>query len=172
MFKLAMGILIAGSFAHIGCSSPAKKEDAAQEKMQEAHSDMAVAKSENQQQALQQTSTGTEMASTSYQTMTPEQKKIQSDEWKIFKAKCEADIAANNAKILELKVKMKKPGKTWDDVYAKKIDKLEARNNALAVKINTYDPEKSNWEAFKREFNHDMEEIGSAFKDLTVNNEK
>ena len=30
----------------------------------------------------------------------------------------------------------------------------------------------SNWESFKREFNHDMDEIGQALKDLTVDNKK
>ena len=67
---------------------------------------------------------------------------------------------------------MKKPGQTWDDVYAKKIEKLEAQNNDLRIKINTYDPEKSDWETFKREFNHDMDSFGQAFKDLTTNNSK
>ncbi|MFN0047523.1 MAG: hypothetical protein ACKVOU_00200 [Cytophagales bacterium] len=31
---------------------------------------------------------------------------------------------------------------------------------------------KENWEKFKTEFNHDMDEIGNAFKDLTVKNVK
>jgi len=29
---------------------------------------------------------------------------------------------------------------------------------------------KEKWEAFKTEFNRDMDELGKAFKDLTVNN--
>jgi len=31
---------------------------------------------------------------------------------------------------------------------------------------------KENWEKFKAEFNHDMDELGKAFKDLTINNIK
>ena len=31
---------------------------------------------------------------------------------------------------------------------------------------------KANWISFKEEFNHDMEEFGAAFKDLTVKNVK
>ena len=31
---------------------------------------------------------------------------------------------------------------------------------------------KENWEKFKAEFNHDMDGLGSAFKDLTVKNVK
>jgi DNA-directed RNA polymerase subunit N (RpoN/RPB10) len=33
-----------------------------------------------------------------------------------------------------------------------------------------YEKSQSDWEAFKREFNHDMEELGKALKDLTVDN--
>ena len=31
---------------------------------------------------------------------------------------------------------------------------------------------KENWEKFKTEFSHDMDELGKAFKDLTVKNTK
>jgi hypothetical protein len=30
----------------------------------------------------------------------------------------------------------------------------------------------SDWQSFKREFNHDMDELGNAFNNLTVNNKK
>jgi hypothetical protein len=30
----------------------------------------------------------------------------------------------------------------------------------------------SDWVSFKREFNHDMDEIGKAFEDLTIDNKK
>ena len=31
---------------------------------------------------------------------------------------------------------------------------------------------KENWESFKTEFNHDMDELGNAFRDLTIDNKK
>ena len=31
---------------------------------------------------------------------------------------------------------------------------------------------KDNWKEFKAEFNHDMDELGDAFRDLTKNNVK
>jgi hypothetical protein len=34
------------------------------------------------------------------------------------------------------------------------------------------DENQKSWESFKTEFNHDMEKIGKAFKDITVNNVK
>ncbi len=40
-------------------------------------------------------------------------------------------------------------------------------------KMNDYKANgKENWEIFKKEFNHDMDELGKAFKDLTVKNVK
>lgn len=57
--------------------------------------------------------------------------------------------------------------------YNEEIVKLELKNENLKVKIATYQGEnKANWEAFKREFNHDMEEFGNAFKTLTTKDVK
>ncbi|MBK6283604.1 MAG: hypothetical protein IPF54_14015 [Draconibacterium sp.] len=49
--------------------------------------------------------------------------------------------------------------------------KLEQKNNILRAKIESYESNQTDWESFKREFNHDMEELGMAFKDLTSDNE-
>jgi hypothetical protein len=38
--------------------------------------------------------------------------------------------------------------------------------------MDTYEKKQSDWESFKREFNHDMDELGQALKDLTVDNKK
>ena len=46
----------------------------------------------------------------------------------------------------------------------KRIDTLEKQNNDLKTKIETYDQSQSNWESFKREFNHDMDELGKSFE--------
>lgn len=35
-----------------------------------------------------------------------------------------------------------------------------------------YEKSQSDWETFKREYNHDMDELGNALKDLTVDNKK
>ena len=67
---------------------------------------------------------------------------------------------------------MKKSGKTLDAVYEQRIDTLEKKNRDLKARVDAYDKSQSDWESFKREFNHDMDELGQAFKDLTVDNKK
>ena len=92
------------------------------------------------------------------------------EEWRVFKSDAEIKIKENEVRIGELKVKMKKSGKTFDAMYEKNIIALEQKNKDLRAKISNYESNQSDWEAFKREFNHDMDELGQAIKDLTVNN--
>lgn len=57
--------------------------------------------------------------------------------------------------------------------YEKIINDLERKNDDLKAKISTYkDNSKDAWESFKREFSHDMEELGESLKDLSENNVK
>ena len=43
----------------------------------------------------------------------------------------------------------------------------------MKKKLEDYQAEgKDSWETFKTEFSHDMDALGNAFKDLTVNNVK
>lgn len=97
-------------------------------------------------------------------------KMASADEWKTFKLESELKINNNETRIKELTVKMNKPGTTLDSLYAKKIANLEQKNKDLKSKLETYETNQSDWEQFKREFNHDMDALGKAFKDLTVNN--
>lgn len=92
------------------------------------------------------------------------------DEWKTFKLESELKINNNEIRVKELKEKMKKPGTILDPLYANRIENLEQKNKELKIKLETYEINQSGWETFKREFNHDMDELGKAFKDLTVNN--
>ena len=53
------------------------------------------------------------------------------------------------------------------------IDDLEQKNINMRKKIEEYqETGKDKWEAFKVEFNHDMDELGTALKNLTVKNTK
>jgi hypothetical protein len=89
-----------------------------------------------------------------------------------FKKDQEATIAENEKNIQELKSKINST-KMDSKIYNEEIVKLELKNENLKVKIATYQGEnKANWEAFKREFNHDMEEFGNAFKALTTKDVK
>jgi predicted component of type VI protein secretion system len=93
------------------------------------------------------------------------------EEWQAFKDETNAAIAANETRIDELKVKIKKTGNSIDDLYEKEIDALEKKNEELKVRMNTYKNDTdADWESFKREFKYDMNELGKSLKDLTVNN--
>jgi hypothetical protein len=67
---------------------------------------------------------------------------------------------------------MKRPGKTLDVLYEKRINALQQQNNSLNIKIEAYKENQSDWESFKREFNHDLAELGQAIKDLTISNKE
>lgn len=57
-----------------------------------------------------------------------------------------------------------------DPLYEKRIETLEQQNKDFRKKIEDYEKSQTDWEIFKREFNHDMDELGKALKDLTVDN--
>lgn len=93
-------------------------------------------------------------------------------EWQTFKTEANATIASNETRIEDLKKAIEKPGTTFDATYAKSIDVLEEKNTALKTKITNYENNQTDWQSFKREFKSDMDGLGQAFKDLTVNNKK
>lgn len=88
------------------------------------------------------------------------------NEWKVFKAESEAKIIDNDGRIAELKVRMNKPGNTFDGMYRTRIEKLEAKNTELKSKLKNYDGNETGWKTFKSDFNRDMNEIGTNIKDL------
>lgn len=104
--------------------------------------------------------------------MTEVEKNNSADEWKAFRKDAEARIRDNETRIAEAREKMKETGKVIDAVLEKKIDLLEKRNKDLRAKLDAYERDQSDWESFKREFNRDMDAIGQAFRDLTVDNKK
>jgi len=94
-------------------------------------------------------------------------------EWQQFKDSTDAKIEENKAKIAELKLKIKKTGKDIDKEYQRNIDTIEQKNKNLKAKLDSYKNDAdSDWQSFKREFNHDMDELGHSLKDFTVDNKK
>jgi len=142
-------IILALFIPMISCQSNADKLDNAQEKVAEEREELAEAKKEANEVA-QQVATA--------------------EQWQEFKTETERKIKENEIRIADLREKMKKSGKTLDSVYAKNIDDLEQKNKNLRTRLDQYDTQSSDWERFKREFNHDMDELGQAIKDLTVDN--
>lgn len=142
-FSIAFLTFMAG-LLFVGCKPETKEEKASQEKLQDAKDDLTVAK-----------------------------KNANAKEWQAFKKSTDSIINENEIRITELKVKMKNTGQSIDAKYKKNIDILEQKNSDLKVKIDTYKNDaNSDWQSFKREFNHDMDEIGKALKDLTIDNKK
>jgi septal ring factor EnvC (AmiA/AmiB activator) len=152
ILTLACTALMIGAVV-VSCQSPAKKEETAKDNLQKAQEDL----DEVQYDAA----------------MAAEKKAAIAKEWRTLKDNTQATINENEIRIAELKVKMKKTGKDIDSLYAKKIDALEQKNKDIKTRIETYKEDKnSDWESFKREYNHDMEELGKALKDITVDNKK
>jgi len=80
-------------------------------------------------------------------------------------------IAANDSTIVAMRARMATDKKNLKADYEQSLADLEAKNRAMKVRMDDYrDGGKERWESFKREFNSDMDELGTAFKDLTVNN--
>ena len=133
------------------CQSSIQKQEAARDKVQDARQDLNAAQ-KDANAAAQVVATA--------------------EEWEAFRNESDLKIKANEVRINELTVKMKRPGEIFDEIYEKKITNLELQNREVRSRLVAYETSQSNWETFKREFNHDMDAIGQALKDLTVDNKK
>lgn len=136
MNKSILMLAIVAGTIFASCKSAAQKETRAKENVVEAKQDLKDTKNAN------------------------------AAEWKVFKAESEAKILDNETRIAELKVKMNKPGNTFDGLYRTRIEKLEAKNTELKSKLKNYDGNETQWKTFKSDFNRDMNEIGNNIKDL------
>ncbi|MCC6410821.1 MAG: hypothetical protein IT270_04130 [Saprospiraceae bacterium] len=93
--------------------------------------------------------------------------------YKSYKIESDARIDANETMISDIKADMRKAGKKMDKEYEQQIDALEKKNKDLRQRLNAYNARKQNdWDSFKREFDHDMNELGTAMNGITVNNKK
>ncbi len=82
-------------------------------------------------------------------------------------------IDDNKVTIANFKIRMKDEKDDIKSIYKNQIALLEQRNDDMKVKLDAYQVDKKDdWDKFKIEFNHDMDELGKAFKDLTVKNVK
>ena len=150
IFFLAITTFIAGTVL-VSCKSSTKEEIESRDKVDVAEQNLKDAKD----------------------SLVMAKKAATAEEWQSFKDQKDSVISYNEAKIAELKLKMQNAGKSVDAKYQKNIDLLEQRNKDLKIKGDTYKNDaNSNWQSFKREFKHDMDEIGQAFKDVAVDNKK
>ena len=153
IFNLAIPIIFFAALLFIGCQSPAQKVDNAETNLNDANQNLKDAKADE---------------------IVANKKAVAAEEWKAFRAETEIKIKDNEARITELRAKKKATGKTLDAAYTQRIDTLEQKNLGMRTMMDDYESTKisSDWEEFKREFNHDMEELGMALKNLTVSNKK
>jgi DNA repair ATPase RecN len=151
IFILAVTIVVMAGTIFMSCQSSIQKQEAAQAKVKDARQELNSAQKD---------------ASAAAQVVATE------EEWEAFRNESELKIKANETRINELNVKMKKPGEIFDEIYEKKITNLEQQNKEMRARLAAYETSQGNWESFKREFNHDMDGIGQALKDLTVDNKK
>jgi predicted nucleic acid-binding Zn-ribbon protein len=150
IFTLAIVLFIVGTLM-MSCKSSTKEAKESQEKVQDARENVQDAKD----------------------SLVVAKKAATTEEWKAFKEETDTVINNNKIRIAELKLKMKKTGLAINTKYQENVDALEQKNKDLEVKMDTYKNDAdSDWQSFKREFNHDMNEIGKAFKDLGVDNKK
>lgn len=78
-------------------------------------------------------------------------------------------IEKNNLEIAKFKLQVEGEKKEARAEYYKNIAALEEKNNAYKKKLDMYQSDnKTNWEIFKSEFSHDMNELGTAINGLTV----
>ncbi len=90
-----------------------------------------------------------------------------------YRLEAEKAIIDQEKKIKEYKIKKAKEQKEFNDEYNKKLLDLENKNKQLKKRLAEYkDTGDDKWLNFKKEFNHDMNEFGKAFKDLTIENTK
>lgn len=151
IFALAVIITLIAGTIFTSCQSSVQKQEAARAKVQDAKKDLKDA----QKDAV----IATQAVATA-------------EQWEAFRNASDLKIKANEVRIGELTVKMKRPGEIFDAIYEKKITDLELQNREMRSRLVAYETSQSNWETFKREFNHDMDAIGQALKDLTVDNKK
>lgn len=95
------------------------------------------------------------------------------DDYNRFKKEAEATIKENENKISELKAKKSDATKEEKEKYNKKVQALEQKNKNMKIKIESASKTKTEmWASFKREFNHDIDEIGKAIRDIAKDNTK
>jgi chromosome segregation ATPase len=80
-------------------------------------------------------------------------------------------MAANERSLNEFKSRIESEKEEARTDYETRIAELEKKNTDLKKILDDYKASgKENWEAFKIEFNRDLEALGQAFRDLVVMN--
>jgi peptidoglycan hydrolase CwlO-like protein len=150
IYSLAIAILMIGSVI-TSCKSNNEKVQDAENKVDSAKVEVAEAQ----------------------QNLDEAKRTATAEEWQAFKDSTNAKIDENNAKIEVLKADIKKKGNAADESIQKNINEIKEKNEDFKVRITSYKNDtNSDWNSFKREFNHDMDDLGRSLNNLTVDNKK
>lgn len=148
IFTLVLTTFIAATVL-VSCQDTSKKEEQAQDNVEDARRDLDDAKEE----------------------LSDARQAATAEEWKSFRESTDSTIRQNELQIAKMKANMKNKGKSIDAMYAKKIEELEQKNNNIKLQVQAYKNDtNSDWEEFKEEYNRDINELGTAMKNLTVDN--
>lgn len=135
----------------VGCQDKSKQEAEAKENVENAKENLDDAKAE----------------------LSDARRAATEQEWQAFKDSTNATIKQNEIRIAEMKAELKKTGKTIDSEYSKKIQELEEKNKEIKNKLEVYKNDtNSDWQSFKKEFRHDMDDLGQSLKNFTVKDKK
>jgi uncharacterized protein YlxW (UPF0749 family) len=96
-----------------------------------------------------------------------DQKVATEEELKTFKLESELKIKTNEVSIAKLKVQMNKSGSAINEVYARRIDSLQIKNQNLKTRIADYEKTHTDWGKFKSDFNRDLNQLGKTLNSLT-----
>lgn len=92
-------------------------------------------------------------------------------QFETFKLESENRITENEATIAQIKANSKNASKSVKADLDRDLAVLEQKNEDLKEKVRDHKNEgNEKWEAFKVEFNHDMDNLGQSLKDLGKKN--
>jgi hypothetical protein len=133
-----LGLLFAAGLTIVGCSeSHEKKVDAAQDNAVKANKELIDAQVDF------------------------------TNEWQQFKDAAHVQVKANQDRIEKFKAEMKTADGKYKVKYEKQVGILEQKNIELGKRVDAFKYNgKSSWDEFKRDFNHDADDLGKTLKSL------
>jgi signal transduction protein with GAF and PtsI domain len=82
-------------------------------------------------------------------------------------------IDGNDQRIAEVRAQAEKDKSAMKSEVKTQIADLEKKNAELRTKLNDYQSDKQeDWDTFKKELNHDMDELGNSLRDFGQKNMK
>ena len=87
-----------------------------------------------------------------------------------YKKEADNKIADNKKIAEEFKLRIEKDKKEAKIKYMKELEKLDQKNSDLKMKMDNYKANgKEQWEIFKIEFTHNMDDLKKGYQNLTKN---